>query len=329
MFRVQVLGCSSAVPAFGRHPSAQYVQHHERGFLVDCGEGTQMQMLRYGVRFKRLEAIFITHLHGDHVFGLPGLLNTLSLNNRQEELHVFGPPGLRMLLEDVFKHSQGALRYPLKITEIGSPDHSVIYETPFLAVEALPLNHKVACIGFLFREKPKRPQFLALKAQEMLVPKAYFRLLKLGNAVTLPDGRVIEPAVLQGPTPPQYSFAYCSDTAYRPALAERLQNVSLLYHEATFLETELARAIETAHSTAAQAAALARDAGAGRLLMGHFSARYKTLDGHLAEARAVFPQSWLAFEGQVYTIGPGTAEEAGFVDRKPIFNPKHHETEAE
>ncbi len=271
-----------------------YDRHH----LVDCGEGTQIEMLRRKVRFSRLDAIFISHLHGDHVLGLPGLLATLSLYERNFPLRLYGPSGLKEMIDVIFAQTQSYLGYelefyPLEDVNIGD----VIYTTDRYEVVLLPLEHRIFCRGFLFREHNKRPKFDFYKAKALGIPNNFFKLLKQGNEVTMADGRVIQPDQVLGDPDDVMSYAYCSDTRYFEGLVDHIKGSQVLYHEATFLENLAARAAETYHSTAKQAAAIARLADVDHLYIGHFSARYIELAGLLEEARSGFAQTELAREG--------------------------------
>ena len=302
-FELRVLGTSSAVAAFGRHLSGQVLTYNQRYFLIDCGEGTQFQLMRYRYRLRRLDAIFISHLHGDHVLGLVGLLCTLSQHSRTSPLPVYGPAGLAELVHSVLRLTHATLQFPLELHELG-PDaaHQVIHQLPGLEVVALPLEHRVPCFGYLFRELPRNPVFLVEKAHLHQLPVEFFHLIKLGTDVRLPDGTTVVAADYLGPPPPPHSYAYCSDTRYHPPLAEWIRGVSLLYHEATFRQDLLWQASQTAHSTASQAAAIAAAADAGHLLLGHFSARYGDLSPLLDEARAAFARCSVADEGRLYPI---------------------------
>ncbi len=302
-FELRVLGTSSAVAAFGRHLSAQVLTFNQRHFLIDCGEGTQFQLMRYRYRFRRLDAIFISHLHGDHVLGLAGLLCTISQHSRSSPLPVYGPAGLGELVHSILRLTHATLQFPLELCELQPESaHRVIHRVTGLEVVALPLEHRVPCFGYLFRELPRSPTFLVEKARLHQLPVECYHLLKLGTDVRLPDGRSVQAADYLGPAPPSYSYAYCSDTRYHPPLADWVRGVSLLYHEATFVEALNWQAEQTAHSTARQAAALAAAAEADQLLLGHFSARYGDLSQHLAEARAVFEHSHITDEGRLYPI---------------------------
>lgn len=312
-FRVLILGASSAMPAFGRLPSAQAVVHNERVFLIDCGEGTQFQLLRYKVKLARLDAIFISHLHGDHVLGLIGLLTTLSLCNRQKPLTLVGPEGLKKYIEVQLALTQSVLLYPLELLEISEgTELALVFENNSLTVSAFPLRHRIPTFGYRIDEKPKRRPFLFYEAKAAEIPSEYFALIKNEIDITLQDGSRLTSNDFLGERPPSYSYAYCSDTRYFMELADVVKGVTQLYHEATFLHENIARAEETFHSTALEAASIAQKAGVQRLLIGHFSARYRTLSPHLMEARAIFPNTQLALEGKVFALPQNTVNERAF-----------------
>lgn len=303
MFQVQILGTSAAIPTNSRLPSAQVVTINDRHHLVDCGEGTQMQLLRQKVKYSRLDAIFISHLHGDHILGLPGLLNSLSLYERNFPLKLFGPSGLQEILDVVFRQTYSYLNYELEFipTEDFLPG-DIIYQTDRYQVHVLPLEHRIFCRGFKFVEINKKPRFDFYKAKSMEIPNNYFGLLKQGNSVELEDGRIIHPdEVLKDPEAP-LSYSYCSDTCYNEALVDYIRHSKLLYHEATFLHDMQERAAQTAHSTALEAGKIAAAAEVRQLIIGHYSARYKDLKPFLHEARSVFPNTLLAKEGYVFNL---------------------------
>jgi ribonuclease Z len=303
VFQVRILGTSAAIPTTTRLPSAQVVTIYDRHHLVDCGEGTQMQLLRHRVKFSRLDAIFISHLHGDHILGLPGLLNSLSLYERNVPLKIFGPAGLKNLLDVVFAETHSYLNYEMEFvpTQDFKPG-DIIYQTNRFRVRVLPLDHRIFCRGFRFEEFDKKPRFDFYKAKALEIPNQYFNLLKQGNSIELKNGQIIHPDdVLNDPDPP-LSYSYCSDTRYHEPLIEHIKGSRLLYHESTFLNDMQERAGGTAHSTAAEAARIAQQAGVNRLLLGHFSARYKDLQPFLDESRAIFPFTDLAREGHVYDL---------------------------
>jgi ribonuclease Z len=303
MIRVQVLGTSSATPTESRHLSGQVISYHDRHYLVDCGEGTQRQFLRYHIRTARLDAIFITHLHGDHIFGLPGLLTSLSLGGRTAAIRLFAPAGLKPMLDAILEHSQSYLTYPLEFTALEDfAPGEVIFETRTLRVTTLELNHRIFCRGFIFEEINKRPRISPEAIEHFQIPRESLSLMKNGNPITLPDGRVLDPTPFLLPPEPPVSYAYCSDTRYLPDLGERLKGITGMYHEATYVHDHVAKAEATMHSTAREAAMTARDAQAKFLLLGHFSARYSDLYPLYEEASAVFPGTELAVEGQIYEV---------------------------
>lgn len=287
-------------------PSAHVISHNEHLLLIDCGEGTQLQLQRYGLRTSRLDAIFISHLHGDHVYGLPGLLTTLSIQNRTRRLRLVGPKGLAELLQTLFQLSHSRLNYPLDLQELtpGMDWPVPVYTEKGVSVQAFPLQHRVPCYGYRVEELPKARQLLVDSPLLAGVPKVYYRLIKLGNDITLSDGRTLQADDVLGPRPRTASYAYCSDTRYNAATAAFVRGVDLLYHEATFLDELKARAEETQHSTALEAALFAGEAHVKQLLIGHYSARYSDLSPLLAEARSVFPATELAREGLQLSITP-------------------------
>lgn len=303
MFYIQTLGSSSALPVPGRGVSSQVVTYNDKHYLIDCGEGTQTQMMRFKAKMHRIEAIFISHLHGDHTLGLPGLLSSFSLEGREKALKIHAPAAIKTYLETVFELTSSYLSYPIEIIPLEDFQvGQVIFHTDTLSVSLLPLKHRIYCRGFLFTEINKKPKFDFYKAKALDIPNNYFHLLKLGNNITLEDGQhILAEQVLNPPDLPK-SFAYCSDTAYYPELVPHIQGVNLLYHEATFANDQKVRAKETAHSTAEQAATIAQAAQVKGLLLGHFSARYKDLSVLLNEARAIFPNTLLANDGEVYEL---------------------------
>jgi ribonuclease Z len=302
MFQVWVLGCSSATPAFGRHLSAQVVEHHQHLMLIDCGEGTQFQMNRYRLRLHRLDVVFVSHMHGDHVFGLPGLLTSLSMLGRNKPLHLVGPVGIKQWLESTFSASYSTLLYPIIYTELEPVDSpQQVYETSHLVVECFPLYHRVPCFGYRFAEKPKKRKLMIHLVRQANIPKEYFHLVKQGHSFYLEDNWIDAQQFLGAPDP-SFSYAYCSDTRYAPEIVPFITDTTLLYHEATFLSTLQNNATATAHSTAAEAAQMALQANVAQLLIGHFSARYPDLKAHLAEAQQIFPATELAMEGKCYAI---------------------------
>jgi len=303
VFQVQVLGTSSAIPTHSRRLSAQVVTINDRHHLVDCGEGTQMQLLKYKTKLSRLDAIFISHTHGDHVLGLPGLLTSLTLYERNFPLKLFGPAGLKDMIEFILSSTHSHLGYDLEFvaTEDFQPG-DVIYQKERYQVILLPLKHRVYCRGYLFEEINKKPKFDFYKAKALGIPNPYFSLLKQGNSIILEDGREVYPEEVLMQADDAVSYAYCSDTCYYEPLVDHIKKTLLLYHEATFLHKLKSRADTTYHSTALEAGTIAHKAEVSHLILGHFSARYKSLDPILQEAKSVFPNTQLAVDGHTYNL---------------------------
>lgn len=300
-FELKILGSSSATPSNDRNHTAQVLTIGNQLNLIDCGEGTQMQLMRYKVKHQRICNIFISHLHGDHFFGLFGLLSTMQLQHRTAPINIFGPPGLAELLSLQFKYSNSIFSFRINFKELDQAAYQLIYEDQYFTVHSLPMQHRVSCCGFLFREKPKLRHLVKSKLPESLTPPQLVRL-KHGQDLLDADGQVLlRNADVTSPPSRSRSYAYCSDTRYKEDILPYIHQVDLLYHEATFLDDRRERAFDTYHSTARQAATLALKAEARRLLIGHFSARYKDLTPLLLEAKQVFDNTHLALEGK--TIG--------------------------
>lgn len=300
-FTVTTLGTGAALPARGRFPSAQVVEVNGGCYLVDCGEGTQERLRMVGFNFQRLGHIFISHLHGDHYLGLMGLISSMHLLGRTAPLHVFGPQEIRAIIDIQLKASATYLRYPLHVHAIAPRNGGVIHEDDKVTVTGLALSHRIPCSGFLFRERTGMRRLRPERVRE--IPQFKRGAVKEGEDLVFPDGTHVPNAELTMEPYPSRAYAYCSDTAYEPGLVPHLAGVELLYHEATFTTDMAARARDTMHSTAAQAACIARDAGVGRLLLGHFSSRYKHADILLAEATPIFPNTILSSDGAVYRVG--------------------------
>jgi ribonuclease Z len=304
-FEVTILGTSSATPTLSRHPTSQYLVCNNQRILLDCGEGAQMQMLRYGIKMFRIDKIFISHLHPDHYLGLPGYLSTLSLKGRIEPIHVYAPAGMGEILDVHFRHGAIHLTYDLHIHELPSSENfEVIYQDSGLEVSCFALEHRLPCWGFLFKEKKSPFKINEDVIAEKKIPVKAFSYLKKGEDFIDDNGILYSVEECTIPNLPAVSYAYITDTIYLPALAENLRNrdITLLYHEATFMEDLRHKAIETYHSTTLQAANFALKSNAKKLLIGHFSSRYNDLSGLLAEARSVFPFTELAEEGNTFTI---------------------------
>lgn len=302
-FELTVLGSNAALPAFGRFPSAQVLQVSNRLYMIDCGEGAQVRLQKVDLRISRLRHIFISHLHGDHFFGLIGLITSFSLNRRQEPLQVFGPPGLEEILRVQLRHSRTQLTFPLKIIALQGEDRRLIHEDNELEVFSFGLRHRIPTWGFLFREKERLLNLRSEQIQRYDLPVKDLPGIKQGADFVSPEGKVIPNHELTLPPLRPRSFAYCSDTRYEESLLPHVSKVDLLYHEATFLHELVAQAEITLHTTAREAAQLAARGRVGHLLIGHFSSRYRDLQPLLEEARAIFPHTDLAEEGKTFEVG--------------------------
>jgi ribonuclease Z len=301
-FSITILGSGSATPAPGRYPTSQLLTYQNDCFLIDCGEGTQYRLLELKFRPSHLKAIFISHLHGDHYFGLAPLLSSLNLGRRTDDLYLFGPKGLDVILDVIFKHSEKPYNFPLRFVETDTQNQVQIFENKYFTVQTIPLDHKIDCAGFLFREK-NRKRRIRKESLRTNISVAQIKQLKDGLDVVDEDGNLLylnEQYTL--PAQANRSYAFCSDTRFDERTADYVRGVDVLYHEATFLEELSVQASERYHSTPRQAAMTAQKAGVGTLLIGHFSSRYKTFELFLAEAQAVFPNTKIAAEGMTFEI---------------------------
>lgn len=301
-FELHILGCGSALPTTRHFPTSQIVNLRDKLFMIDCGEGAQLQFRKSHLKFSRLNHIFISHLHGDHCFGLLGLVSTLNLLGRTAELHIHSPKGLEELLAPVLRFFNRQMTYKLLFHEFDTKEPSLIYEDRSLTVTTIPLRHRMPCCGFLFAERPRPNHIIREMIDFYQVPVYELNRIKNGADYVTPQGETIPNARLTTPADPPRRYAYCSDTIFLPSIVEQIKGVDLLFHEATFTEDAAARAKETFHTTAAQAAQIARDAEVKKLLIGHFSARYESESGFLEEARAVFPDTVLAKETLCITV---------------------------
>jgi ribonuclease Z len=299
-FEVTILGSSSATPVFNRNPSAQLLNCNEKYYLIDCGEGTQQQLAKFNLKAARIDYIFISHLHGDHYFGLIGLLSSLHLNGRIKPIQIFGPKPLLEILEIQFKYSDTVLRYPIEFFPIEADQSTQIFENSDLIVKTIVLNHRIPTTGFIFQQKKRQRKLIKEKADE--VPMAYYTALKKGVDVELPTGEILRSADYTIEADAPRSYAYCSDTLFDERYFSTIQGCDTLYHEATFMHDLLDRAKETHHTTALQAGEVAKIVGAKKLLIGHFSSRYKTLQMLLEEAQSVFENTDLAVEGRTFSL---------------------------
>ncbi len=301
-FEVTILGSSSATPIFQRHPTAQVLNIRERFFLVDCGEGTQAQFLKYKVRLSKITHVFISHLHGDHYLGLVGLLSTMHLQGRTNEIHIYGQAELMDVIELQLRLSMTRLRYQIIFHPIKHFAPAIILEDEDMIVKTIILNHRIPCTGFLFKEKPKPRKLLVNKLQQYNIPFSFYGKLKDGFDYRDLDGNIISNTELTIPSRKPRSYAFCSDTIYDESIINEIRGVDLLYHEATFMHDMVERAQTTFHTTSFQAATIAKKAEVKKLIIGHFSARYKELQPLLDEARTVFPNTELAIEGNRFEV---------------------------
>lgn len=299
-FKITILGCSAAIPAHGRFLSAQALQVRERLYLIDCGEGTQMRMSDFNIRRSKINQIFISHLHGDHCFGLPGLLTSFSLMGRKEQLDIFSPAGLETGILSQLEMSGAMLSFPIQFHSVDTTKQKVIFEDEVVRVSSLPLKHRVPTTGFLFREKELPRNMIPEKIAELNIPCTAIPAIKKGADFKMPDGRLIPNALLTHDPPRPKSYAYCSDTAYHEPLAGMIRGVDMLYHETTFLDESAEDAKISMHSTALEAARIALLAGAGRLLTGHYSARYRDANVLVSEAQTIFPMTEVVYDGAVF-----------------------------
>lgn len=295
-FELHILGCGSALPTTRHFPTCQVVNLRDKLFMIDCGEGAQLQFRKSRLKFSRLNRVFISHLHGDHCFGLLGLISTLNLLGRTAELHIHSPKGLEVLLTPMLNFFNRQMTYKILFHEFEAKQASMIYEDRSLTVTTIPLRHRMPCCGFLFAEKQTPNHILRDMIDFYQVPVYELNRIKNGADFVTSEGEVIANARLTSPSAPARRYAYCSDTIYLPSIVEQIKGVDLLFHEATFAEDSAPRAKETYHTTATQAGQIAKDAVVKKLLIGHFSARYDEESVLLEEAQAVFPNTQLAKE---------------------------------
>ncbi len=301
-FSVTILGSGSALPTSRRNPTSQYIECNGRHVLIDCGEGTQVQIRKNGIKLQRIEHILISHLHGDHYFGLVGLLSSMHLLGRIKPINIYGPEGLKEIVELQLHYGGSRLAYELIFNVLDAKDNGLVFEDDVLAIKHFPLAHKIPTIGYLIQEKPRERNLRTEIAMADGVKIEYFHRLKKGEDVVNEDGNLISfEKYTKAPKNPR-SYAFCSDTKYFEPIIPFIKNVSTLYHEATFTEAFMDRAIATMHSTAIQAATIAKKANAKKLLLGHLSARYDGGEEHESEAKAVFEECEVVEDGVKYFI---------------------------
>ncbi|WP_194849960.1 ribonuclease Z [Nonlabens antarcticus] len=300
--KLTILGCHSATPRDNARPTAQILEVRGHLFLIDCGEGTQMAMRRNNVKFARIKHIFISHLHGDHVYGLIGLISTFCLLGRDKPLHIYGPKGIREMIELQLRLGNSFMPFELYFTELEETVATQIFEDETVSVTTIPLIHRVYTNGFLIREKPGDLSLDIIACEELDVEKAYYRKIKQGSDYVRENGDIIENSRLTTAGNPPKSYAFCSDTMYKENMVAQIKEVTALYHESTFLKPHEYLCKKTKHSTAAQAATIAQKADVGMLILGHYSSRYKSYDMFTDEARPIFENSHCALDGKVFEL---------------------------
>lgn len=298
--RLQILGCYAATPRSMTNPTSQVLEIRNQMFLIDCGEGTQVQLRKNKIKFSKISRIFISHLHGDHFFGLPGLVATFRLLGRDKELHIYGPKGIKEAITLFLKVGNSWTDYPLYFHELTSKESEVVYEDDTVKVSTIPLVHRIYTNGYLFEEKPESRKLNFEEATRLQIDKSQFNNIKAGKDITLGNGDVVPNVQLTFNPPKTKSYAFCSDTLYNPAMVPIINGVTVLYHESTFLESEAGFTERTKHSTAKEAASIAKEANVGKLILGHYSTRYKSIEPFKEEAQEIFPNTELGDDGKVF-----------------------------
>lgn len=299
---ITILGCHSATPTVSQHPTSQVLEIKGHLFLIDCGEGTQMQLRKYRVKFSRIRHIFISHLHGDHFYGLVGLISTFLLLGREAELHIYGPKGIKQAILLLLKLGKAYTNFPLYFHELEEPTPQIIFEDEKVSVETIPLDHRVYTNGFLFKEKPDDRKLDVEKARKLNIDLSYYNKIKQGFDVENRKGKLIPNKEITFDPPPPKTYAYCSDTAYFPEIVPQIEGATVLYHESTFLEEHHHLCEKTKHSTAKEAGVIARKANVGTLILGHYSGRYGNLELFRKEAQEVFGNVELAQDGKTFSF---------------------------
>ena len=300
--KLTILGCYSATPRFDNNPTSQVLEINNHIFLIDCGEGTQIQLRQQKIKFARIKHIFISHLHGDHYFGLIGLISTFRLLKREADLHVYGPKGIKEVITLQLKLSDSWTNYNLYFHELESNESELIFEDEKVEVRTIPLKHRVYTNGYLFKEKPGDRTLDVEAAKQLKINKAYYNKLKQGFDVENENGEIISNQTVTFDPPVPKSYAFCSDTVYKPDIVPIVSNVTAIYHESTFLDKHEHLCEPTKHSTAKQAALIAKDANAGTLILGHYSTRYDNLNLFKKEAQSIFNNVELADDGKVFNF---------------------------
>ena len=302
IFEVHILGCGSALPTTRHNSSSQVVRVGNKQYMIDCGEGTQLQLRKSHIHFSFIDHVFVSHLHGDHCFGLIGMISSFGLLGRTTPLHIHADPMLKELMQPQLDFFCKDLKYKVVFHDIDATKHALIFENNAITVHTLPQKHRIPCCGFLFKEKPKKRHLRKEMIERYNIPEYKRRGIKEGEDYTTPEGETIPNNILTSPADASRSYAYCSDTLPCPANCPLIENVDLLYHEATFAQSEAQRAKTTFHTTAKDAAGIAKQANAKKLVIGHFSSRYDDESLLLAEAQEIFPNTELAKENAVFKI---------------------------
>ncbi len=295
-----ILGCYAATPRSLTNPTSQVLEMKNRMFLIDCGEGTQVQLRKNKIRFSKINHVFISHLHGDHVYGLIGLISTFSLLNRKTDLHIHGPKGVKEMILLQLKLSASWTSYNLYFHELDSTEPQIVFEDEKVKVTTIPLKHRIYTNGYLFQEKNIERKLNIDAVQQYGIDTVYYNKIKYGGNITLEDGRTIPNSELTFDPLPTKSYAFCSDTVYDEGILQYIQGVDVLYHESTFLDTEQHLCEKTMHTTAKQAANIARMAGVKNLVLGHFSTRYDSIERFKEEAETIFDNVQLADDGKIF-----------------------------
>lgn len=300
--KLTILGCHSATPRYDAHPTSQILEIKGHLFLIDCGEGTQVQLRRYKVKFSRIKHIFISHLHGDHFFGLIGLISTFRLLGREADMHIYGPAGIKEAILLQLKLGKSYTNYKLFFHELESTDSQIIFEDDKVTVSTIPLNHRVYTNGFLFKEKPAERKLNIEVARKLSIDLTYYNKIKQGFDAVTKTGEVVPNKMITFDPPKLKSYAYCSDTAYHPSIVPIVEGATILYHEATFLDRHSHLAEKTKHSTAKEAATIAKKAKVGTLILGHYSGRYSDTQLFKNEAMQLFDAVELAEDGRIFEL---------------------------
>lgn len=300
--KLTILGCYAATPRTISNPTSQVLEIKNKLFLIDCAEGTQVQLRKSKVKFSKISQIFISHLHGDHFYGLIGLISTFMLLNRKNDLHVYGPKGIKEIILMQLKASGSYTGYNLYFHELESKESEIIFEDDRVVVKTIPLSHRIYTNGFLFQEKNSERKLNIEKVEQYNIDKVYFNKLKYGGDMTLDNGKIIPNSELTFDPQASKSYAYCSDTMYNEAIIPIIENSDYLYHESTFLESESHLSERTMHSTAKQAATIAKNANVKNLILGHFSTRYNNIDLFKQEAQTIFENTFLADDGKEFDM---------------------------